>query len=94
MTDLPPLPEPDLERGTKMVPYEDRYFGTPGLASKLGYSHETRHYYTTAKVQAYARDFARAVRAQTLEDAAELCDRFAERGMHPAECAAAIRGMK
>jgi len=38
--------------------------------------------------------FARAVRAQTLEDAAALCDRFAERGMHPAECAAAIRGMR
>jgi len=38
--------------------------------------------------------FARAVRAQTLEDAAKVCDRFAERGMHPAECAAAIRGMR
>lgn len=29
-----------------------------------------------------------------LEEAAGLCDRFAARGMHPAECAAAIRAMK
>ena len=40
------------------------------------------------------REYARAVRAQALEDAAKVCDRFAERGMHPAECAAAIRGMR
>ena len=35
-----------------------------------------------------------ASQAVTREECAALCDRFAERDMHPAECAAAIRGMK
>jgi hypothetical protein len=34
-----------------------------------------------------------AIEAATLERAASLCDRFAARDMHPAECAAAIRAL-
>jgi len=35
--------------------------------------------------------FAALVEAAKREEFAKLCDRFAERNMHPAECAAAIR---
>lgn len=35
-----------------------------------------------------------AIRNEAYEDAAALCDRFAKREMHPAECAGAIRMMK
>ena len=35
--------------------------------------------------------FATIVAAAQREECAELCDRFAVRDMHPAECAAAIR---
>ena len=34
------------------------------------------------------------LRNQVRYECAEVCDRFAEREMHPAECAAAIRAMK
>jgi len=37
---------------------------------------------------------AQSVRNAALEAAASLCDRFATRDMHPAECAGAIRMMK
>mgnify|MGYP001266251943 CR=1 FL=1 len=37
--------------------------------------------------------FARAVERAAYERAAALCDRFAERQMHPAECADAIRAL-
>ena len=37
---------------------------------------------------------AKAIRAEAFKEAAELCDRFAKRQMHPAECAAAIRSLK
>lgn len=35
--------------------------------------------------------FAELVAKQAREECAEICDRFALRNMHPAECAAAIR---
>lgn len=41
-----------------------------------------------------AANTAQDVRNQTLEEAAKVCDRFAERGMHPSECAGAIRALK
>ena len=34
------------------------------------------------------------IRNQVREECAKVCDRFAEREMHPAECAAALRAMK
>lgn len=37
------------------------------------------------------RAYAAAEVAREREGCAALCDRFAARGMHPAECAAAIR---
>ena len=33
-------------------------------------------------------------REAALEECAAICDRFADRQMHPAECAAAIRALK
>ena len=36
---------------------------------------------------------AEQIRAEERERCAYLCDRFAEREMHPAECAAAIRSL-
>lgn len=33
-------------------------------------------------------------REEAIEECARVCDRFAERDMHPAECAAAIRAIK
>ena len=44
---------------------------------------------TTTQAEAYADARVR----EALEEAAALCDRFAERGMHPTECAGAIRAM-
>lgn len=38
--------------------------------------------------------FAKMVRDEEREACAALCDRFAERDMHPAECAGAIRASK
>jgi hypothetical protein len=45
--------------------------------------------YTEAEMRAYGEACARAA----IEAAAGICDRFAEREMHPAECAGAIRRM-
>ena len=45
--------------------------------------------YSSEKMEAYANARVRAA----LEEAAELCDRFAERDMHPGECAGAIRAL-
>ena len=42
----------------------------------------------------YLERFATLVVAAQREECAELCDRFAVRDMHPAECAAAIRKMR
>ena len=44
---------------------------------------------TTTQAESYADARVR----EALEDSAALCDRFAERGMHPTECAGAIRAM-
>lgn len=44
---------------------------------------------TTGQAEAYANERVR----EALEQAAGICDRFAGRGMHPAECAGAIRAL-
>ena len=49
----------------------------------------TQSLITTDQAEAYSQ----AVRREALEEAAALCDRFAAREMHPAECAGAIRAM-
>ena len=45
-------------------------------------------------VQEFCRLFALEIQRLTREECAGLCDRFALRDMHPAECAAAIRAME
>lgn len=50
----PPMPEPDLYVGTKLVPYERRHFGTAGLAQRLGYTSDVREYHSMVTV--HARD--------------------------------------
>jgi len=49
---------------------------------------------STAPVSTEQAGDAQSVRNAALEAAASLCDRFAARDMHPAECAGAIRMMK
>ena len=49
-----PLPEPDLEIGTKLVPYENRHFHTIGMAVALGYTEGLRQYWAEEKMHAYA----------------------------------------
>ena len=56
----------------------------------IGFVKPDKNYYTADQLRAYGA----ACRVKALKDAAELCDRFAERDMHPAECAAAIRALK
>jgi hypothetical protein len=46
-------------------------------------------YFEADQMRAYGEACARAA----IEAAAGICDRFAEREMHPAECAGAIRRM-
>jgi hypothetical protein len=46
-------------------------------------------YFDADQMRAYGEACARAA----IEAAAGICDRFAEREMHPAECAGAIRRM-
>lgn len=43
--------------------------------------------------EAYANALAAESVRKALEQAASICDRFADRGMHPAECAGAIRAL-
>ena len=52
-TKLPELPEPALTIGTKLLPYEERSFGTPGMATALGYTYDQRHYHTADQLRAY-----------------------------------------
>ena len=52
---LPPLPEPALVIGTKLLPYEERHFSTQDLAVRLGYREGIRSYYTTAQVEEIRR---------------------------------------
>ena len=48
-----PLPEPDLEIGTKLLPYEDRQFNTPGMAARLGYTSNLRQYVKLETMRVY-----------------------------------------
>lgn len=57
---LPPLPEPGLTRGTKLLPYEERYFGLAGLAKKLGYTESPRYYWTAEQVEQIRRETVQA----------------------------------
>lgn len=61
--------------------------GQPAIYSPCGPTH------AVAQAQ-YINAYAAACRAAALEEAAGICDRFAEREMHPAECAAAIRALR
>ena len=45
------------------------------------------------ELRAALDEFARVVEQAAYLEAAALCDRFADRQMHPAECASAIRAM-
>jgi hypothetical protein len=43
---------------------------------------------------AIAEEAVRLIRAEVLEESAQICDRMGDRQMHPHECAAAIRALK
>lgn len=47
---LPDLPEPDLYIGTKLLPYEERHFGSAAIGKALGYTDNPRVFYSAAKV--------------------------------------------
>jgi len=47
--------------------------------------------FSVARIAAGFNDIARTFREDEREICAGICDRFAARGMHPAECAGAIR---
>ena len=64
--ELPLLPEPVVERGTKLVPYEERFFRTVGLAAKAGYTNDLRVFYTKEQL----REYGRAVEQAAYERAA------------------------
>lgn len=55
---------------------------------------ESQALYTAPPSSQRADALVEAAIEATRKECAELCDRFAEREMHPAECAAAIRSMK
>jgi hypothetical protein len=62
----------------------------PASAIELnGNSGYQANYFDGIQMRAYGEACARAA----IEAAAGICDRFAEREMHPAECAGAIRRM-
>ncbi|GAA0531209.1 hypothetical protein [Pigmentiphaga daeguensis] len=46
------LPEPALYVGTRLFPYEQRMFSTPGLRERLGYDSATADYYTAEQLRA------------------------------------------
>lgn len=50
---MPELPEPDAFKATKLLPYEERWFFSPGMAEKLGYTVD-RTYYSKETVLTYA----------------------------------------
>lgn len=57
MTDLPtlpPMPEPDYTRGTKLVPYEELIMHRKALLSKMGYIHDQKDLFSADRVQSYA----------------------------------------
>lgn len=66
-----PLPEPDLEIGGKLLPYDRRHFHTPGMAAKLGYTEGLQQYWAEPKLHAYsdAENAAIRERINVLEDA-------------------------
>jgi hypothetical protein len=89
MTDMPPLPEPaahmypsDLERFQTNETFATAYSVAVGNPDERSVP-----LLTLSDCVAYAA----AEVAREREECAELCDRFAARNMHPAECAAAIR---
>lgn len=84
------MPEPALEVGTKLLPYEERHFRSPGMAAKLGYTSNIREYFTA--------DQMREAMLAATERAAKICDQRAadapsiEEHYSAMECATAIRG--
>ena len=65
---LPPLPEPALVIGTKLLPYEERHFSTQDLAVRLGYREGIRSYYTTTQVEEIRRAAILAERERWKEE--------------------------
>lgn len=61
--DLPPLPEPDLFKGLRLVPFEYRYFQTPGMAEAMKYDVEAE-YFSAETTIAYAQAYAAPIMAQ------------------------------
>lgn len=53
-----------------------------------------RHDHAGWRMDVFTEAQLREAADDALERAAKVCDRFAAREMHPAECAAAIRAMK
>ena len=58
--ELPLLPEPAVERGTTLVPYEERFFRTVGLAAKAGYTNDLSAFYAKEQLREYGRAVERA----------------------------------
>jgi hypothetical protein len=71
------LPEPDLEIGTKLVPYEERHFRTPGMAAKLGYTDNLTSYYKLTTVEALLTARSDAL-VKALEAALKHLEQFAD----------------
>lgn len=65
--------EPTLYRGTKLLSFEVRYFGTKGMAEKLGYTYDPKEFCdasTLAAAQALNAELV--ARVEVLEKDAQL----------------------
>jgi hypothetical protein len=78
MSDLPPLPEPDLEDH----PYE-------GWGQNM-----SGNFYSSERMRTYAQQVRRTAREEALEEAAALCDQLWTRAGDADQCADAIRSLK
>jgi phytoene dehydrogenase-like protein len=76
MSDVP-LPEPSLEIGGKLLPYERRHFHTPGMAAKLGYTEGLQQYWNAGAVHAHAAAVSAAENARLREALHEIAEEWA-----------------
>lgn len=81
--DSVPIPEPAIFIGTKLVPYEERTFRTAGLAQKLGYDNDLRHFYTADQLRSYSLSAYEMGRNAGLEEQAKAFDEEAFRTVEP-----------
>lgn len=58
------LPDPGLYEGTRLLPYETRYFKTAGIRESLNYTDNPKGYYTADQMRAYAAESVRAANAR------------------------------